>query len=283
MGGTPPPRRAPLRSAAETELEEDSRPTLIPDFDPEAFARDSETRQRAAPQTSGEPTLDDARRCHINGDHERALFLISHVLALDPLHPEATALSAECRAALERECLAAIGSEATVFVASASPEELKGFALDNVSGFLISLMDGRTSVEDLLDIAGLPRLLALRHLRKLVERALVCVASGRTPLPQVERPGSPGQRHGAVDEDYMVESGVLHVRMETPTLDSIPVLLVASEDLDGLNLEWRARMLMNLVNDRARVGEILVATHMDVVEGAALFRQLAEDGLVAFV
>ena len=45
------------------------------------------------------------------------------------------------------------------------------FALDHVSGFLLSLMDGTLTVEAILDVAGLPRLLALRHLRNLLERA----------------------------------------------------------------------------------------------------------------
>jgi hypothetical protein len=55
------------------------------------------------------------------------------------------------------------------------------FALDNVSGFLLSLMDGATNVEAILDISGLPRLLALRHLRSLVERGIVVGASVRMP------------------------------------------------------------------------------------------------------
>jgi hypothetical protein len=66
-------------------------------------------------------------------------------------------------------------------VAAVSAEELKRFALDNVSAFLLSRMDGTTNVESILDISGLPRLLALRHLRSLLERGLVVVASGRRP------------------------------------------------------------------------------------------------------
>jgi hypothetical protein len=56
-------------------------------------------------------------------------------------------------------------------------EELKRFALDHVSGFLLSLMDGATNVEAILDISTLPRPLALRHLRGLLERGVVIVAT----------------------------------------------------------------------------------------------------------
>jgi hypothetical protein len=155
------------------ELSDDERPTVVPDFDPEAFARDSEVRTRAAAPVGGETNIDRARRLHLDGDHEQALFLLMPLLGLAPLHPEATALSAECRSALERQCLSAVGSESAVLKVAVSPEELKRFELDNVSGFLLSLMDGATSVENILDLAGLPRLLALRHLRSLIERGIV--------------------------------------------------------------------------------------------------------------
>jgi hypothetical protein len=159
----------------------DERPTVVPAFDPEAFARDSETRQRAASSVEGEPTIDHARRLHVDGEHEHALFLLARLLELAPLHPEATKLSSDCRQALERECLSAIGSESAILATAVSTEELKGFALDNVSGFLLSVIDGATDVDSILDISGLPRLLALRHLRSLFDRGIIVVASGRRP------------------------------------------------------------------------------------------------------
>ena len=76
------------------------------------------------------------------------------LLELAPLHPEASALASECRQALEHECLAAVGSPSAVLVVALSPQELKRFNLDNVSGFLLSVMDGATDVETILDIAG---------------------------------------------------------------------------------------------------------------------------------
>ena len=63
-------------------------------------------------------------------------------------------MSAACREALERQCLSTIGSESAILVAAVSPEELKTFGLDNVSGFLLSLLDGSTNVEAILGISG---------------------------------------------------------------------------------------------------------------------------------
>ena len=181
MSGARPPRRTPPQGAAAEDGRHGERPTLVPEFDPQDFARNSEIRPLAAPEDPGEPTIDQARRLHLQGDNEGALSLLTRLLELTSLHPEATRLSAACREALEREWLEALGSHAAVLVSAIPIEELKGFALDRVSGFLISLMDGATNVEDILDVTGLPRLMVLRRLRNLVERGLVCPASSRRP------------------------------------------------------------------------------------------------------
>jgi hypothetical protein len=178
-GTTPPEGSAAAKKS-------DDRPTLTPGFDPEAFARDSEIRQRVSMAVEeGQGLVDRARALHDGGDHEQALFLVDRLLELEPHHPGAARLSMECRAALERECLGVVGSEATVLVLAVTIDELKSFALDRVSGFLLSLADGSLTVEAILDASGLPRLLALRHLRGLCDRGLLSAASGhrRPPVP----------------------------------------------------------------------------------------------------
>ena len=166
------PEFDPEAFARESDADGD-RPTVVPDYDPEAFARDSEVKQRAALPVTGESTIDEARRLLQQGAPEEALFLVARLLEHSPFHSEATALLKECRDALERECLSAIGSPSAILVVALRPDELRGFALDSASGFLLSLLDGATTVETLVDLSGLPRLLALRHLRGLVARGLV--------------------------------------------------------------------------------------------------------------
>ena len=175
-----PSKTPPTGRRTRQEPESDGRPTVVPDFDPGAFARDAELK-RAANATRHDPTIDRARQLHLEGEHHEALSLLTELLDLAPLHAEATKLSTECREALERECLSAVGSASAILVSAVSPAELKAFALDNVSGFLLSLIDGATDVETLIDICGLPRLLALRRLRELVERGIVAVASRVQP------------------------------------------------------------------------------------------------------
>ena len=267
----------PEGSAAHKEL-----PTLVPGFEASDFARESEVQRHAASEKA-EPTIEQARRLHAAGDHERALFLLARLLELEPLHSEVEELLAECRVALERDCLAAIGSETAVLVPGVSTEDLKSFALDSVSGFLVSLIDGTATAGDLLDVAGLPRLLALRHLRNLMDRGIICVGSGEMRASKHDRPSLPAW-YGALEvkEDASVESGAPPWRMSTPTLDAVPVLLVPPEELEALDLDPRARALLTHIDEKATVEEILLSTRAGLVEGIGLFERLAESGIVAF-
>jgi hypothetical protein len=175
-----------------------------------------------------------------------------------------------------------MGSETAVLALGIDDEELKRFALDATSGFLVSLMDGTTSVEDILDIAGVPRLLALRHLRNLVERGIVVLASTR-PASGPKKRSSPPNERSAGDDEAIVESRDLAAKMGKPSLDAIPVLLLDADELRALDLEPRARMLVARINEGMTVAEILAQAGLDVFEGTALLEGLAEDGVVVFV
>jgi hypothetical protein len=93
---------------------------------------------------------------------------------------------------------------AAVFVVAVPPEELKGLALDHVGGFLLSLMDGATDVESILDISNLPRPITRRHLHSLHERGIIVLRLGGG-MPVAPGPcGDPGVAPG---EDVPLSSG----------------------------------------------------------------------------
>ena len=147
--------------------------TPLPGFDTRAFARESDRKLRAGEPVKAETTTDEARQLLDEERSEEALSLVSRVLDLTPEDAEARRLSDECTTAMEGDCWAVIGSPTTVLRVAVSPDELRAFALDHVCGFLISRVDGVHDVETLLDIAGMPHLVALRHLRGLVSRGIV--------------------------------------------------------------------------------------------------------------
>jgi hypothetical protein len=106
------------------------RPTIAPPFDPEAFARESESKLRSA---TGKPAESEVVR--------RA-------------RP----------AAIDR---AGVPSLAISF------SELTSRALDHRRGFLLSLVDGSSSIDTLLDLSGMPEEEALELFAELVSLGIL--------------------------------------------------------------------------------------------------------------
>jgi hypothetical protein len=57
-----------------------------------------------------------------------------------------------------------------------SPDEVQWLALDHRAGFLLSLVDGQSTVDEILDISGMTRLDALKIIFDLTERQVVRLA-----------------------------------------------------------------------------------------------------------
>jgi hypothetical protein len=51
--------------------------------------------------------------------------------------------------------------------------QLRWLGLDHRSGFLLSRIDGLSTVDELLDVCGMPRLEALKTLSELLERGAI--------------------------------------------------------------------------------------------------------------
>ncbi len=127
----------------------------------------------------------------------------------------------------------------------------------------------------MLDIVVLPRLLALRHLRNLRERGLIRLPSevGQAPALDAAYPSV----------EHVSHEDVGGVASASPTLDAVPVLLLSPGAVEAMQLDPRARILVEHVNDERTVEQILATTRMDPVDGTILFEQLADEGIVAFV
>ena len=54
-----------------------------------------------------------------------------------------------------------------------SPEEVQWLSLDHRAGFLLSLVDGQSTVDEILDISGMTRLDALKIIHDLTEQQVV--------------------------------------------------------------------------------------------------------------
>src|SRR5262249_40232815 len=116
--------------------------------------------------------LGEARRCFERGDLVAAAIAASQAFACD--------VAGECADAREggRQLLLRIfetqlGSLKKVPRAQMMAEQISKLGLAPRFGFVLDRIDGSTSFDDLLDIAGMPRLDALRILEALLRASVI--------------------------------------------------------------------------------------------------------------
>jgi hypothetical protein len=162
----------PIRPRPELPLELDldlEEPPLPPRISAPVAEADESTR-RTAP---GDPTLGDARDRYAMGDYSGALAVAEQLLAADPQDEQAQRYADSCRRVLEQMFVAKLGSLDQTPRVAVTGDRLRWLSLDHRAGFVLSLIDGTSTVEELLDISGMPRIETLRTLCDLVEQNVV--------------------------------------------------------------------------------------------------------------
>jgi hypothetical protein len=107
------------------------------------------------------------------GDYTGALEMAELILADDPGNLEAAEFGENCRRVLEKMFAAKIGSLDRVPIIIVPRTQMRWLSIDHRAGFILSLVDGTSSVEMILDVSGMPRLDALRILQELVQQRIV--------------------------------------------------------------------------------------------------------------
>jgi hypothetical protein len=110
------------------------------------------------------------------GDYTGALEMAELILAEDPATVEAEECAENCRSVLEKMYAARLGPlsrRPSVLVARA---QLRWLSLDHRAGFVLSLIDGTSTLDMILDLSGMPRLDALRILLELVQQKVVALS-----------------------------------------------------------------------------------------------------------
>lgn len=117
------------------------------------------------------------------GDFSGALGVAELILGTRGDDPVARKYAQSCREKLEQFYVSRIGSLSTGVRVSAKGRDRRWLGLDHRAGFLVSRIEGETSVDDLLDVSGMPRLEALRTLADLLDAGAVelVVDDGRRP------------------------------------------------------------------------------------------------------
>jgi hypothetical protein len=115
----------------------------------------------------------DLQECYAVGDYSRALQIAEELLARSPDDLSARRHAQNCRDALTQMFTARIGPLDQVISVVVTPEEVQWLSLDHRAGFLLSLVDGQSTVDEILDISGMTRLDALKIIHDLAEQQVV--------------------------------------------------------------------------------------------------------------
>jgi hypothetical protein len=107
------------------------------------------------------------------GDYTGALEMSELILAEEPGNVQAAECGANCRSVLESMYTARIGPLDRVPLVVVPRTQMRWLSMDHRAGFILSLIDGQSSVEMILDVSGMPKLDALRILHELVQQKIV--------------------------------------------------------------------------------------------------------------
>lgn len=118
-------------------------------------------------------TCDDVRELYDAGDYRSALVMAEALLEADPDHEEAQAYAVSCRETLAQKYLGRLGGLTKIPRVVMPPDEIRWLSLDHKAGFLLSCIDGTSSIEEVLDVACMHEFEAIRILHDFRELGVI--------------------------------------------------------------------------------------------------------------
>lgn len=175
----PPPQAAEVdRLRALSARSGSGRPDSGPDADTtppsEGGALDLVDRSRPSQQLD---LVGEMEELYALDDLTGALRFAELILGREPDNTQARQCAQNCRQRLIQLYASKIGDLSGVPMQALSENQMRWLGLDHRSGFLLSRVDGLSTIEEVLDVCGMPRLEALKTLVDLIERGAIRVQS----------------------------------------------------------------------------------------------------------
>jgi hypothetical protein len=170
------PRRMPVLETPDPVDDFGSPLDLVDTFRGAGEAEQAAPAPRSAPaERHGTPaaSVPDMQDRYAVGDFTGALVVAESILDLNPEDEDAKRYAQSCREVLTQMYAARIGPMDQVAVVAVPPDQITWLSLDHRAGFLLSLVDGVSSIEEILDISGMTRLDALRIMYTLVQQNVI--------------------------------------------------------------------------------------------------------------
>lgn len=159
------PKRDPLDLVLELDLGDVARsgpppPVLMPS--PAASGRDVQ--------------ISEMKDRYAMGDFTGALVVAEALLEINADDIDAQRYAQSCRDVLTQMYSARLGALTQRVRVAVPGEEIRWLSLDHRAGFVLSLIDGSSTVEEVLDISGMNRLDALRILYTLFDQRVIALS-----------------------------------------------------------------------------------------------------------
>ena len=107
------------------------------------------------------------------GDYTGALEIAERLLEVNPNDEPVKACAESCRGILRQMYVARIGPLDRVPMVMVARDQMRWLTIDHRAGFVLSLVDGVSSLEMILDVSGMPELDALRILSELAQQRII--------------------------------------------------------------------------------------------------------------
>jgi hypothetical protein len=165
---SPPP---PLQQALIDRSSQSDRPKAKDAPDPPAAT--GATAAVAQPMCPAPPSVQEMNDRVSLGDYSGALEIAEKLLEIDPDDRPVKVCAESCRGVLRQMYAARIGPLDRVPMVMVARDQLRWLSIDHRAGFVLSLVDGVSSLEMILDVGGMPELDALRILSELAQQRII--------------------------------------------------------------------------------------------------------------
>ena len=126
-----------------------------------------------SPKVADTGPIGEMKDRYAMGDFSGALVIAEGILESNPEDLEAPRYAQSCRDVLTQMYSARLGSLDQVVAIAVPSDQIRWLTLDHRAGFLLSLVDGGSTVDQILDISGMTRLDALRIMYQLLDQRVI--------------------------------------------------------------------------------------------------------------
>ncbi len=173
-----PPAPATSRSPSTSVLRRDPRDPVL-ELDLGEVARSGpppSVLMPSAPASARDAEITEMKDRYAMGDFTGALVVAESMLEADADDIDAQRYAQSCRDVLTQMYAARLGALTQRVRVAVPGDQIRWLSLDHRAGFVLSLIDGSSTVEELLDISGMNRLDALRIFYTLFDQRVIALS-----------------------------------------------------------------------------------------------------------